>query len=197
MRLPFAGIGRNLRELARAYAGKASPPASSEEDVPVAAILGAQVLPGGRASKTLRARVRHAARLYAEGRVSLLVPTGGLGEYPPSEAEIMARILREEGVPGEAVLQEDKALNTWDSARYVTRMMRERGVREVLVVTDPLHCVRTVAAFEAAGLKARAQPVYSSPMWRNPWMRLGQFVRESGAIVWYGIRHGIGSPYRR
>jgi len=66
----------------------------------------------------------------------------------------------------------------------------------VLVVTDPLHCIRTVAAFRRAGLRAAAEPVYSSPMWREKWSRRGQFVRESGALVWYRIRHGVGARSR-
>lgn len=140
--------------------------------------------------------MRQAARLYAEGEADLLIPTGGLGEYPPSEAEVMARILREEGVPIGVVLLEDRARNTWDSARFVAAMARGLGAEEVLVVTDPLHCVRTVAAFEAAGLRARAEPVYSSPMWRERWSRRGQFVREVGALVWYRLRHGVGSRSR-
>ena len=48
---------------------------------------------------------------------------------------------------------EDRALNTWDSARFVTGMAKRLGVSDVLVVTDPLHCVRTVAAFERAGAR--------------------------------------------
>ncbi len=162
-----------------------------------AVVLGAQVLSGGRPSGTLRARALHAARLYADGEVTLLIPTGGIGEYPPSEAEVMARILREEGVPGEAVRLEDEAESTWDSARLVTDLAAEEGVAEALVVTDPLHCVRTVAAFRRAGLIAWAEPVYSSPMWRVPWLRRGQFLRESGALVWYRVRYGVGARSRR
>ena len=158
----------------------------------IAVVLGTQVLPGGRPSRTLEARVRRAARLYTDGEAGLLIPTGGVGEYPPSEAEVMARILREEGVPDDAVLLEDRALNTWDSARLVARMADKLGVESVVVVTDPLHCVRTVAAFERAGLKAWAEPVYGSPMWRGKWLRRGQLVREMGALAWYRMRYGIG-----
>ncbi len=162
----------------------------------VAVVLGTQVLPGGRPSRTLEARVRHAARLYAEGEAGLLIPTGGLGEHPPSEAEVMARVLREAGVPEEAVLREDRALNTWDSARLVAGMAEKLGVKSVAVVTDPLHCVRTVAAFRQAGLLAWAEPVYSSPMWRGKWLRRGQLLREIGALTWYRIRYGVGSRSR-
>jgi uncharacterized SAM-binding protein YcdF (DUF218 family) len=162
----------------------------------VAVVLGAQVLSGGRPSKTLEARTRHAARLYAAKDVSLLIATGGVGEHPPSEAEIMHRILCGAGVPEEAIILEDEAMSTWDSAWFVAKIAKERGIERVLAVTDPLHSVRTVAAFREAGLGAVAEPVYSSPMWRKRGMRFGQFVREVGAIVWYRTKHGVGSRSR-
>jgi uncharacterized SAM-binding protein YcdF (DUF218 family) len=171
-------------------------PDEGSDSTRVAVVLGTQVLTGGRPSRTLEARVRHAARLYAESQAGLLIPTGGVGEHPPSEAEVMARILREEGVPEEAVLLEDRALNTWDSAWLVARMADKLGVASVIVVTDPLHCVRTVAAFRKAGLMAWAEPVYSSPMWRGKWLRRGQLAREIGALAWYRIRYGVGSRSR-
>ncbi|BBL78714.1 hypothetical protein RxyAA322_05680 [Rubrobacter xylanophilus] len=188
------GLATNLRRLLQVFLGEMS---SRGGDAEVAVVLGSQVLPGGRPSGTLMARTLHAARLYAGGRVRLIIPTGGVGRHPPSEAEIMARILREAGVPREAVLPEGGAMSTWDSARFVSRMMRDLGVERVLVVTDPLHCVRTVAAFRQAGLEALPEPVYSSPMWRNRWLRLGQFARETGALAWYKAKHGVGSPSRR
>jgi uncharacterized SAM-binding protein YcdF (DUF218 family) len=193
---PFKELTEDLRALLRAYRGGPFALAPGEGSVKVAVVLGAQVLPGERASRTLEARVRHAARLYAEGRVGRIIATGGLGQHPPSEAEVMARILLEQGVPGDAILREDRALNTWDSARLVAKMARGLGIDGVLVVTDPLHCVRTVAAFERAGLLTWAEPVYSSPMWHMKWTRRGQLVREIGALVWYGIRYGVGSRSR-
>ncbi len=189
-------LSGNLRALFAVYRGRGSPRMPGGRSGRVAAVLGTQVLSGGRPSRTLEARVRHAARLYAEGEVGLIIPTGGLGEHPPSEAEVMARILREEGVPEDDLLLEDRALNTWDSARLVAGMAEKLGVGGVLVVTDPLHCVRALAAFEKAGLRAWAEPVYSSPMWRGRWMRRGQLAREIGALIWYRIRYGVGSRSR-
>lgn len=162
----------------------------------VAVVLGAQVLPGGRASRVLEARVRHAARLYAEGAVDLLIVTGGTGEHPPSEAEVMARLLRREGVPVEVVVLEDRALSTWDSAWLVAAIARRLGIESVRVVTDPLHCVRTVEALREAGLPAVAEPAYDSPMWRGRLSRRGQLLREIVAVVWYRTRHGVGSRSR-
>ena len=128
--------------------------------------------------------------------MDLLIVTGGTGEHPPSEAEVMAGILRREGVPEEAVVLEDRALSTWDSAWLVAAIVRRRGLGPVRVVTDPLHCVRTIEAFGEAGLKAVAEPVYGSPMWRGRLSRRGQLAREIGAAVWYRTRHGVGSRSR-
>jgi uncharacterized SAM-binding protein YcdF (DUF218 family) len=193
LRLP--SFLEHLRVLFDVYRGGRIPGEGSGP-LEVAVVLGTQVHPGGRPSRALEARVRHAAQLYTEGKVGLLIPTGGLGDHPPSEAEVMARILRDHGVPEDAVILEDRALNTWDSARLVAKMADKLGVGGVLVVTDPLHCVRAVAAFERAGLRAWAGPVYSSPMWRGKWLRRGQLAREIGALIWYRIRYGVGSRSR-
>lgn len=189
------GLLRDLLGLLGVYRGRV-PQLFAEIGEPaprVAVVLGAQVLSGGRASRTLDARARHAADLYAAGELDLLIPTGGLGEHPPSEAEVMARIMRTEGVPEDAILREDAATSTWDSAWLVADLALRRGIEEVRAVTDPLHCVRAVGAFREAGLAARAEPVYRSPMWREPWSRRSQLIREAGALVWYRTRHGIGS----
>jgi uncharacterized SAM-binding protein YcdF (DUF218 family) len=191
------GVLEWIRTLVDVYRGGAPPPRDASAEIQVAVVLGTEVLSGGRPSTTLAARVRHAAGLYERGRVRLIIATGGLGKHPPAEADVMGRVLGDEGVPDHAVMLEDRALNTWDSARFVTGMAKRLGVSDVLVVTDPLHCVRTVAAFERAGLGAWAEPVYDSPMWRDSWSRLGQFVRELGALVWYRIRYGVGTRSRR
>ena len=186
-----------LRALVRLYRGGSvfredgAPPENE-----AAVILGAQVLSGGRPSGTLRARVWHAARLYADGEVGLVIPTGGVGEHPPSEAEVAAGMLRGAGVPEEAILLEGKAQNTRESARRVAAITRRREIRSVVVVTDPLHCVRTVGAFRAEGVPVWASPVYSSPMWRKPKLRWEQFLREIGAVVWYRVRRQAGSRFR-
>jgi vancomycin permeability regulator SanA len=183
-----------LGELLRVYAGR---PSERDGERPrVAVILGAQVLRGGRPSRTLEARTRHAGDMFARGEVDLLMPTGGVGDHPPAEADVMSRILLDMGVPEKAILREKIARSTWESAVQVTRISRRKGIVEVLVVSDPLHCVRVVSAFGRAGLAAVAEPVYGSPMWRKKWSRRGQLARESGALAWYWIRYGVGRASR-
>ena len=54
--------------------------------------------------------------MYARGQVDLLIPTGGVGEHPPAEADVMSDILREMGVPEAAIVREGTARSTWESA---------------------------------------------------------------------------------
>lgn len=185
-------IAGELRALVRVYRGDKvfSEDAALEGTGTVAVVLGAQVLRGGRPSGTLRARTLHAARLYAAGRVRLVIPTGGVGKHPPSEAEVMGRILREAGVPEEVVLPEEKAKSTRESARLVAGLARARGIDDLTIVTDPLHCVRSVEAFRVEGFEVRVSAVYSSPMWQRRGLRRGQLLREIGAILWYRARRG-------
>ena len=177
---------KDLWELRQVYRGKEryiEPPQAA-----AAVVLGAQVLSGGWPSRTLRVRALFAARLYSEGVVRIVIPSGGVGKHPPSEAAAISEVLRNAGVPDEDILLEEQGRSTRDSARLVTELVRARGIEHVLVVTDPLHCVRAASAFREAGLPATAAPVYDSPMWHSPLLRRRQFLRELGAIIWYGLR---------
>jgi uncharacterized SAM-binding protein YcdF (DUF218 family) len=179
-------IFRNLLELVRAY-HEEKPHTETAEAVAVV-VLGAQVLPGGWPSRTLRVRALFAARLYSEGIVSIVIPSGSVGKHPPSEAAVISDVLRNAGVPDEHVLPEERGRSTRESARLVAKLAHARGIEHVLIVTDPLHCVRAVSAFREAGISAAAAPVYDSPMWRSPVLRWGQFLREMVAIIWYRVR---------
>lgn len=184
------GVARDLRTLVRVYSGNLSAlGGGGDGPESVVVVLGAQVRAGGKPSRALRARTRHAGDMYFRGEAAMIVVSGGVGEHPPSEASIMADILAGAGVPREKILPEAASLSTRHSAHHVAVLARERGVRRVTLVTDPLHCVRAASAFRAEGLEVAAEPATRSPMWTEAGERLGQFLREFGAVIWYGMRH--------
>ena len=185
------GVARDLRTLARVCRGDLSAlgEGGSGPDSMIV-VLGAQVRAGGRPSRALAARVRHAGDMYRRGEAGTILVSGGVGEHPPSEASIMADILSGMGVPREKILLEAASLSTRHSAHHVAVLARERGLRRVTLVTDPLHCVRAASAFRAEGLEVAAEPATRSPMWTEDKERLGQFLREFGAVIWYGLRRG-------
>lgn len=185
-------VAGDIVTLARLYrTGKLCCREDRLEGVMAAVVFGAQVLPGGRPSGTLLARVQRAAELLLGGEAQLIIPTGGVGEYPPSEAEVMCRLLAERGVSEERIVMETLARSTRESARFAAALARKIGVSSVFVVTDPLHCVRAAAALRSEGIKVRVAPAYSSPMWRSERLRREQFVREAGALLWYAISSQI------
>jgi len=62
------------------------------------------VRPGGRPSGALRRRVDAAAAFGTRFAAPLFVPTGGVGRYGPSEASVMATLLKQRGVAGAQIL---------------------------------------------------------------------------------------------
>ena len=126
---------------------------------PVAVVLGGGIDPPGTlhrpANLNDRAdRVLYAAELYHAGRAARLLLSGGANPAisARSEAAVSRELLMALGVPGEAILVEDESRNTRQNAAFSARMLRERGVDEVLLVTSALHMRRAVARFRDQGL---------------------------------------------
>ncbi|MBC7144082.1 MAG: YdcF family protein [Thioclava marina] len=116
-------------------------------------ILGAAVWPGGAPSPALVRRTRHAARLFHAGKSDRVICCGGLGRHEPSEAQAMAAILRDAGVPEAAIALEDRSTSTYENVAFAREMLT---AREVVIVTDPYHAPRAIVIARAMGLMARA-----------------------------------------
>jgi uncharacterized SAM-binding protein YcdF (DUF218 family) len=106
-------------------------------------------------------RVLHAARLYQAGKAPLVIASGGAvpwrGVLTP-EAQPMAELLHEWGVPWEAILLEMHSLNTYQNALETKRLLDTHRLGTVLLVTSALHMCRALAAFQAVGINAIPVP---------------------------------------
>lgn len=147
----------------------------------VALILGCAVWPGGEPSPTLRRRTLHAARLFLDGEVELLVPCGGVGRHPPAEAEAMRRLLVEAGVPDTAVHPEGQSRSTLENLLLARPILRRLGARRAVIVTDRTHAPRARLIARRLGIDASS----SSPSLRGARLRpmLRQALREAPAIL--------------
>ena len=85
-------------------------------------IFGCGVLPGGRPSPALLARVEAAFR-YG-GISARYLPTGAVGRHGPSEARVMAGLLAKFGVPQGQIALEETGTDTLSSALACARMLR-------------------------------------------------------------------------
>jgi vancomycin permeability regulator SanA len=153
----------------------------------VIVVLGAAVWPDGRPSPALQRRVMHAVDLLQQGSASYLLVTGGMGKYPPAEAEVMQRLAVAHGIPTENILCEDQATSTFASALRCCDILRQRGWSRVLVVTDRYHLPRALFAFRSCGLRAAGSAAPGKPA-RRLWRRGYYYLREGLACLWYLVR---------
>ena len=120
------------------------------KSAPVALLLGGN--PNNAVPRALAA-----AELYRSGRVSHIVPSGGVkwdfsGEQV-SEANYMKRVLIENGVPEEAIILENEARTTKENMIYgtlqINRKLRFEKVDHVIIVTSRSHMKRSIALAKA------------------------------------------------
>jgi uncharacterized SAM-binding protein YcdF (DUF218 family) len=143
-------------------------PAAAEAIV----VFGAGVLRDGTPCPELRARLEHAAQLYAEGWAPRVVCSGGAREVAAMCAFLAGRA-RVEGDPRGV------------STRATLEGLSGRG--PVLLVSSPWHAHRIRAEAARQGVDARVCPAPSSPLAEQPRARRRQLAREVVASWWYAV----------
>ncbi|MEY2435143.1 MAG: hypothetical protein QOC92_4868 [Acidimicrobiaceae bacterium] len=119
----------------------------------------------GRPSAVLSARLDHAADLYKEGLAPLIVVTGGKQAGDRfTEAEASANYLAGKGVPGGAIERETTSTDSFDELSATARFLHQRGINEVVLVSDPFHAYRINAIAHDVGLNAHVSPTPTSPV---------------------------------
>ncbi|MFN7134959.1 MAG: YdcF family protein, partial [Myxococcales bacterium] len=85
------------------------------------------------------------------------------------------------GLPGEALLLEDRSRNTHENARHTAALLKPRGIHRVLLVSDGFHLLRARQQFRRAGLDALACPAGVEHLSRTS--RLYWVLREALALL--------------
>jgi vancomycin permeability regulator SanA len=129
----------------------------------LAVVLGSKVNSDGQPSLMLRARLDHAVALYRKGYFKLVLVSGGRGKEGYDEAVVMGKYLAANGVPGPLILEDHDGTTTWMTAKNTARIMGERHLKSVLVVSQYFHMARCRLALEKFGIGT----VYTShaPFW--------------------------------
>jgi len=134
-------------------------PAMAAETAPVAdaiVVLGGSVVvarPPERPTfgfTSSSGRVWQAAALYRAGKAKwIVVAAGGVPEFEGEqvEAEAIAQMLGELGVPRSALVLEPLSRNTRENAENTLQLLNRLGVRRVLLVTSAQHMPRALQTF--------------------------------------------------
>ena len=135
----------------------------------------------GEPSPVLQDRLDHALELYEDGLTDRIVLTGGRQEGDRfTEATAGYNYLRARGVPDEALLKEVEGHSTWESLAASARFLVDRGLTEVVLVTDGYHAYRVEAIAEDLGLDATVSPSDSR---LSTGAELRQLARETAAVA--------------
>lgn len=145
-----------------------------------AVVLGAGVYADGSPSLALADRVTTACQLYREGRVRLLVMSGGPGPGGVHETDVMRRLALAHGVPDAAILLDRDGLTTEATARNATALLDDRGVRRVLAVSHAYHLPRVKLAFGQVGREVYTVPAEETRRLAG----LPKFVAREVAALW-------------
>lgn len=106
-------------------------------------------------------RILYAAQLYQQKKAPLVILTGGRIDWQgrgPSESADMAAVITQFGVPLSAIIQEPAARNTYENAVNVRKILDERGILRVLLVTSAMHMPRSLLIFKRQGIAAIPAP---------------------------------------
>lgn len=116
----------------------------------IALLLGTEpILAAERAAAT--------AKLYKNGRIKYIVPSGGVtwecGGETLTEAELMQRLLISEGVPKDAIFLDNDARNTLENmscgAKVILNSPELLEANSIMVVTSETHLKRSLALANA------------------------------------------------
>jgi len=147
------------------------------------------------------ARLRYAAKLQHETGLPILVSGGNISSNGAraSKADSMASALREDFVtPVKWV--EGKSENTAENALFSAELLRQDGVRRILLVTDAMHMPRAKMVFANTGLDVIAAPTMFfgagavGPSFFLPsaeGLRCSYYaIYEWTGLFWYWVRYG-------
>lgn len=106
-------------------------------------------------------RIIYAAKLYKEEKAPLIILSGGRIQWfgqDNSEAQDMAEILELMGIPTEAIIQEGNSFNTYQNAIYTQKILEEKEINSILLVTSAFHMPRSLAIFRRLGINPIPAP---------------------------------------
>ncbi len=148
----------------------------------VVIVFGAAVRERGEPSPALRRRALQGARLVLSGQAPVLIASGGVGRYPPSEAALIARLALAQGVPADRIILEEAAMSTLENARRSAAIMRSRGWSSAWAVSDRYHLRRCVYLLRQFGIAATGSAPDDAPV------AIGRRLRELLALPWNALR---------
>ena len=147
------------------------------QNADVIIVLGAGLSSDG-VSPVFRERLNHSITLYKEGYADKILVTGGLGEGSYlSDAYVAGMYLLDQGIPQEDILLEEESEQTITNLVNAKKLMDENGFSSAIIVSDPLHMMRSMLIAKDEGITAYSSPTPSTK-YTGYQSRLDFLIRE-------------------
>jgi uncharacterized SAM-binding protein YcdF (DUF218 family) len=133
----------------------------------------------GHPSPVLRARLDHAFDLYRHGLAHAIITTGSYGPDPNfSEAQVSTKYLVQRGVDVASIVTDQGSGSTYDSIQAASGLLKAKGWKSALVVSDGFHLYRVQKMFRDEGILAYTSPAPNSPIEIEASQRFWHSLRE-------------------
>lgn len=107
-------------------------------------------------------RVIYGAKLYRDRKAPLIITSGGRVDWrgggDQAESTDMATLLELFGVPKAVILEDKTSLNTYENAVNVQKILTEKKISRVLLVTSAMHMKRSLLIFQKLGMNPIPAP---------------------------------------
>ncbi|UKB77373.1 YdcF family protein [Chryseobacterium sp. MEBOG07] len=90
---------------------------------------------------------------YKKNNQPCKILISGKGRGHTSEAEVFSENFKKMGVPDSDIIKEDKSMNTYENAKYSSKIVKQMAPSSVYLVTSGFHMKRSVSLFQTFGLK--------------------------------------------
>lgn len=134
----------------------------------------------GRGLGSIPNRADLAAVLWQRGRAPFIFASG----LP--EAEAIMRQLNNKDVPAAALQGEKCSLTTEENALFTAIALNPQGVRRILLVTDPLHMLRSLLTFRSLGFEVIPRTTSTTDIATSE-LASASVRRETAALLGYAL----------
>jgi len=155
-------------------------------------VLGCNIIGHDGPSACISARSAHAADLFKQGLAPRIIATGGPVEGTTTESEVLARVLESDGVPQDAIIQENRALNTIQNMSYSRAIMNEHGWNTAILVTEPFHIKRATLIARDDGMSVYPSPAVNSSNWQVFPIRVYNVLKDTLSLMLYQVKSLVG-----
>jgi uncharacterized SAM-binding protein YcdF (DUF218 family) len=134
----------------------------------------------GRGSALTPSRVEVAAQLWQARRAPLIFASG------TGDASVIIQQLQAQGIPNQALGEEGCSRTTYENAKFTAAALKPQGIKQILLVTDAPHMLRSLLTFQKFGFAVTPIPSSTlSGVARSDRTKI--VLHEYGGLVGYSL----------